>query len=347
MYAKARDNYIIKQTMTNHWFEILEYARFAPSPHNIQPWKIKIKDDRTADIYYLPDRLLPKTDPTGRFTILGFGIFFETIKIAANKYGYTLTVDYPNTQFDYTKREPTYFATLTLEPTNEKDILEAELIIKRRTSRIPYNGKLIDQQVQEELKGIARQYNNELTITTDPDLVNWLMFLNRDTLFYDMNDDNSRSEVGSWIRTSMQESLTTKDGLAAYALGFPGWLVKLFINHHEIMELPLVKQIIQSYYLSSMNGTTTIAWLKAPFKTPHDWMKNGHMLARLWLTMTKYNIYLHPFGSIITNPKAHHKLVEKIHAREGEKELWLIMRLGYSNEPPRSQRLDTEQIILK
>jgi hypothetical protein len=113
------------------------------------------------------------------------------------------------------------------------------------------------------------------------------------------------------------------------------------------MEYPVIKQIIQAYYFSSMKGTTTIAWLKGPFKTPHDWIQAGHMLCKLWLTMTKYNIYLHPFGSIITNHKAHQQLVEKINAHEGEKELWLIMRLGYSNEPPRSQRLEVNDIIMQ
>jgi hypothetical protein len=208
--------------MLKHWQEILEYARFAPSPHNIQPWKVKIISDTKAELYYLPDRLLPKTDPTGRFTILGFGIFIETINIAAHKYGYKVVEEYPNTTFDYTQTRPTYFATITLESTNEEEYLNPELIKSRRTSRIQYNGQTIDPRPLEELKQIATEYSNELTITTDPSLVRWLMHLNRDTLFYDMNDDNSRTEVGSWTRASMKEALAKKDGLAAYALGFPG-----------------------------------------------------------------------------------------------------------------------------
>lgn len=332
--------------MNDRWRDILEYARFAPSPHNIQPWKVKIISDTQAELYYVPSRLLPDTDPTGRFTTLGFGIFIECVNIAAHKYGLKVQENYPDTKLNPTQTQPTLFATIELTPTEEQESLTPELIINRRTSRLPYDDHPIDEIIIQELQTIARNFDHTFTANSDPEMVHWTLLLNRDTLFYDMNDDKSRREVGSWVRATIKEAQEKKDGLAAYALGFPGWIVSLFMFKHEIIELPVIKQIIQAYYFSSMKGTRTIAWLSGPFQTPQEWLNTGHMLARLWLTMTKHNIYLHPFGSIITNQKAHHILADKIKVDESQGELWLIMRLGHSAEPPRSQRLDLEDILM-
>ncbi len=62
--------------------------------------------------------------------------------------------------------------------------------------------------------------------------------------------------------------------------------------------------------------------------------------------MTKHGVYLHPFGSIITNETAHQRLRQKFAVDEHENTLWLVMRLGYSELPPRSLRKDLEEIIL-
>lgn len=332
--------------MNDRWKDILEHARFAPSPHNIQPWKIKIINDTQADIYYDPTRLLPDTDPSGRFTTLGFGILIECIIIVANKYGLRIQENYPNTVLDATQKELTYFATINLTATNHQETLSGEHIINRRTSRLPYNDYPVAQPILDELTQIAHDYGHTYTATSDLEMVHWTLLLNRDTLFYDMTDDKARKEVGHWVRSTNKDAQERKDGLAAYALGFPGWLVSLFIYKHEIMELPLLKQLIQSYYMTSMQGTRTVAWISGPFFTPSEWLNTGHMLARLWLTMTKHDIYLHPFGSIITNSKAHKILADKIKVDESNGELWLIMRLGNSQEPPRSQRLDLNDILM-
>ena len=63
--------------------------------------------------------------------------------------------------------------------------------------------------------------------------------------------------------------------------------------------------------------------------------------------MAEQNVYLHPFGSVITNPNAHEQLKEKFSVDENKEMMWILLRIGYSEIPPRSLRLDTEEIILK
>ena len=42
------------------WAEAAAYARWTPSPHNIQPWRLHLEGDGTAGLYVDPARRLPK-----------------------------------------------------------------------------------------------------------------------------------------------------------------------------------------------------------------------------------------------------------------------------------------------
>src|SRR5919201_5186143 len=69
--------------MRGMWNELIDLARWAPSPHNIQPWRMRIVSKSEAHVLYDPARLLPETDPTGRFSVVGLGILLETLTISA------------------------------------------------------------------------------------------------------------------------------------------------------------------------------------------------------------------------------------------------------------------------
>ena len=223
---------------------------------------------------------------------------------------------------------------------------DRELIKQRRTSRLPYNSVPVDYKVLNELQNIARKFGQKFIFTSQKKLVDWFVNLNCDTLFYDMNDERSRDEVGLWIRYSPEDALEKKDGLWSYCMGFSGIMMYLFFHFRWFFNLPLVNSYVKARYLKSMHGTRTVGWLIGEFNKRDDWIKSGHMLARLWLTMTKYGVYMHPFGSIITNDKSHQILQNKIKVDESVNTLWLIFRLGYSDVPPRSYRFTVDDIIL-
>jgi phenylacetate-CoA ligase len=52
------------------WHSLLETAIHAPSPHNVQPWRVRVLNDTEADLFIDSHRTLPKEDPTGSFIIL-------------------------------------------------------------------------------------------------------------------------------------------------------------------------------------------------------------------------------------------------------------------------------------
>lgn len=69
--------------------QILEYARFAPSVHNTQPWQVQAKYN-IVSISIDPKHKLSHGDPTGRQTIISLGIFAEAIVLASKSLGWQI-----------------------------------------------------------------------------------------------------------------------------------------------------------------------------------------------------------------------------------------------------------------
>src|SRR5436190_2253022 len=73
-----------------------------------------------------------------------------------------------------------------------------------------------------ELERVAVEWGQTATFASDPELVRFVLELNRETLFYDLTDEGARGEVGSWLRFSARSAAETGDGFSPAALGFPG-----------------------------------------------------------------------------------------------------------------------------
>ncbi len=327
--------------------EILDYGRWAPSPHNIQSWRFRLEEDSSCTLLYDPKRLLPDTDPTGRFCTAGFGLLIEMLDIAAAPRGLSVKAEFLTRELDAKSPQLMPFARLTLVERQIPETLDRQLILDRRTSRLPYDDAPVSRAVLEELATIADGFGHKFEFSTDPKEVAWTVRLNADTMFFDMSDPIARNEVGGWIRFSRAEARRRADGLAAYAMHFPGLLMRLFVQANYLFRVPGIYHAVRWFYERSMRGTKTVAWLSGPYGNHDEWINTGRMLARLWLTMTKHGVYLHPFGSVITNAKAHARLAKHFDDGSRKHDLWLLLRLGHSDVPPSAHRLTLEQLLVR
>jgi len=329
------------------WAELVDYARWCPSIHNLQPHKLKIISDTEAELYYDPTRLLPVGDPLAIFVTVAMGIFVEHLSIAASLHGIKVETTEIFNPIITSATEKTLFAKLYLIPTLDKEELERELITKRRTSRLHYDGKPLRQDTLDKIKRQAEHFEHEFFSSSDKELVNSVIELNQQTLFEDLESKADRDELNNLFRYTKEEAETKKDGLWAKCMGFSGSLMKSVFIHHERWGKGLRKRLLANHYKSSFKGTTTICWFGGKFDNTHDWFKSGRMFARNWLLITKEGAYIHPFGSLITNIGAYKKINEKFTQPKDNKKIWMIFRAGYSDEPTISYRLSTEEIIMK
>jgi hypothetical protein len=327
------------------WQEILNDARWAPSPHNTQPWLVRPVSPETAELYAPRERLLPVEDPDGRRETAAQGIFLEALDVAASRLGLTVETEPLLPALGSDADERPLVARLRIGPRDEPARFAAQLLQRRRTSRIPYDGRPVDERALAELSAIAAEVGHEVSFTDDPALVTWVLSLNADTVFYDLDEDDRRKEIGLWTHASERAALARGDGFSPRTLGFAAPLVQLFFHRHGVFRPRLVRALARKLYLRSMRGTTTVGWISGPWSTPEHCLTAGRMLLRFWLALTAHGLYLQPFGSVITNPTSHARLAERLRAREGERQVWLLLRIGSGPEPPRSARRALAEIL--
>jgi hypothetical protein len=328
------------------WHEILEYARWSPSPHNTQHWKFQLVDDQHMVLHYDPARLLPVEDPRGRFMAVAFGILLESMSIAAAPLGLDVVCTPRNVEFDSTANSPTAFADLKLVPRERLESLDRELLLQRRTSRLPYDGKPISATDLDELRQVAEQFGHQMEHTQDAKEVAWVISLNAETMYQDLRDTATCREIGQWARYRQAKDQQHGDGLSARTMLFPGWLMKLFFEQNWLFDLPVLRPLGKWNYARTMGGTTCVAWISGPFENQVDCLQAGRMMARLWLIMSRQGIYMHPFGSVMTNVQSNRMLSEHFANTQRQHPLWMLVRLGHGASPPQALRLSLDDLIL-
>src|SRR3990172_4235523 len=66
---------------------IISFAVLAPSSHNSQPWKFKVRK-MTIEVYFEQERSLPVGDPEDRLSFISIGCALKNLITAADYYGY-------------------------------------------------------------------------------------------------------------------------------------------------------------------------------------------------------------------------------------------------------------------
>jgi hypothetical protein len=334
------------------WHRIAAYAQRCPSPHNTQPFRLRILDERTAELVFLPRRGLPTADPLGRFTWLTAGIFAEICSIAAHGLGYALTTEWDHSPMyaDGDTETPQTLARMTLRKSRSKIAdLDPQLILDRHTSRLPYDGTPVPPEVIDELKAEAERLGHRFETRSDKEAIRWVVELNKQALFHDLDNEPLRTELTKWLRYDRREEDLMRDGLSARCLTFSPALFRSFFTRHRFWTMPGVRNIVGAVYGATMKGIGTIGWLRGPYRDSKDWVAAGTCMIRLWLTLTRHGIYWHPYGSVITSEDARTNMIRYLRLPEeagGGDMVWLLLRLGRSKEPPLSHRLPFEEIIL-
>jgi len=335
--------------MTEAWLQILRLVRRYPSPHNSQPIKVRIADAFCADVAYDLDRGLP-AEPYGiPFGFVCAGIFVELFAIAAHAAGFEVVERLFFDDMDFQGSQRLHrLGTLTLVPAGGPiDDLDPALIVARRTSRLRYQPRDVAPEAVADAAAEARRWGHRLTTTCDPARVDAVVRINQRTLFDDLANDAVRNELATWLRYCPQEAQHAADGLSAECLDMPGPVLRWFIDHHPWFQRPGLGAVARWIYLRSMRGVRQVAWLTGPFETNADFVRAGRLFIRLWLRLTGHDVALHPFGSVITNPRSHRAFCAAVGEDQRTGMAWMLMRIGYSLQPPRSHRLPASGLLIE
>jgi hypothetical protein len=341
--------------MATPWTGIIEDARHYPSPHNSQPIVVRVDDDRTATVFYDLRRGLPAESFGIPFGHVCAGVFLAGLGVVARAHGHTITetLDHAEMDFGRVDRDPQdhlhRLGTVSLAPhvvtAADREALHG--FLARRTSRRPYDASLVGDEVVRAAEAIAAEGGHRFRTTADRTVVDEIVRVNQETLFDDLRNDAVHTEILHWLRFSKRQAAATGDGLSAETMLMPGPVLRFAMEHRGLWEMPGVGDVFKKVYLSTMRGVRQLGWLEGPFRSPDEYVEAGRVFMRIWLELDARGIALHPFGTVITNPRSHAAFVERAGVDEAGSDMaWMLFRFGRSAPPPLAHRRPASAMTL-
>jgi hypothetical protein len=333
------------------WPAIIDDARLYPSPHNSQPIKVRPLDDRRAAVFYDLDLGLPAESFGIPFGHVCAGVFLEGLRVVAEANGFAVTEQLDHAEMDFGSAErlhPLGVVTLTEQQVTDAHRDAHRVFLERRTSRRPYDSRLVPDDVIAEATAVAAAGGHDFRSTSDTATVRSLVHINQATLFSDLQNDAVYGEIMHWLRFTKAEAAEKADGLSAEAMLLPGGILRFSMGHRGMWNAPVVGGAIRGIYLRTMRGVRQLAWLEGAFDSPADYIEAGRTFMRVWLALTARGVRLHPFGTVITNPGSHRAFVDAVGAEEGDGRMaWMLFRFGYSPTPPLAHRRPASAMLLE
>jgi hypothetical protein len=255
--------------VTGRWQELLEHARWAPSPHNGQQWLLEVVSADQARLLCDPARMLPAIDPAGAFSMVGIGAFVETLAVVARAGGQDIEVTGIRPPPGAGAREPAVVADLRLRD-GGGDQLAIDLVHRRRTSRIRFDGRPVGRPVIERLEVACAGFGHRIEASSEPELVRWLLDLDATYLLRDLRLAPAREELAHWLRYSGRAAEASGDGFSPAAMDIPGWVLRLLTRAAPLYGLRPVAALVRKLHRDNVRGTATVAWLAGPFERAED-----------------------------------------------------------------------------
>jgi hypothetical protein len=338
------------------WKTLLETAIYAPSPHNVQPWRLRILSDDRADLLIEKRRTLPKEDPTGSFIILTMGLFIEGLRILAANRSFNLQYELYQAPSQFTpehiaqaESELLPFARLVLTRRQEQTAeaggtvhFDDSLFLVRRTSRVSLMPKPVPVEVVDSLRKLATQWGQKYEQVNVPEIIERILERNIDAVFEDLNAPAYHGEIVEWFRFTDRSARRTRDGLDYRCMNTSRISFWLAARFPKLMQLPLARPILRNTYRRQLGNVPTIGMLAGPFWEPENAFESGRFLMHFWLELAKRNLYLHPYGNLVTNKPAAQWCEKELQVSE----IWLIFKIGFSSVPPQSYRRSVEEVLV-
>ncbi len=332
------------------WHTILSVARHAPSPHNVQPWRVQLISDDCAELFVDGTRTLPKEDATGSFLLSAMGMFIEAIDLLAAPHG--LRVEWqlhrPVQEFAAILSRPTPpglipFSALRLVANAgvSRDDPSA-LMIARRTSRISMDPTPVPDAAVTQLAALADEWGHRYTHLAGAELVEPIIAANIDAVFHDMNVADYHDEITAWFRFTERSTTRHRDGLDWRCMNLSRAEFWLSAHLSKILTFRPTRFYFKRRYRAQLGHVPAIGVLSGDFFNPENAIESGRFLLRFWLALTSLGLYLHPYGNLVTNPDA----AAWFNAHAQVDRAWLVFKVGYSRTPPQSQRRALADILV-
>lgn len=278
--------------------KILNAAIRAPSGNNLQNWKVKIMKGNKGFELSIDLFVEDFFDIDNIAAYFSCGCFLKNVEIAALRYGYRA-----NIKID-TGKDQSRVARVVFSKSSKGDFSLYDEIRKRMTSRVPYDGKELPDEFYEDVSCLSTKYSglNNIFIKKGSGLFEKSVDVLYKVESIKMFNESSALAISNMIRYPIGD-VWVKDGLDYRLLGvsfFPRQLVKLAFNQTVVNFFKKVKLNIVPYVSAKkvLNSSPGVGFIFIKDISLKNVVAAGMFFQELWLTVTKYEGALHPFGAL-------------------------------------------------
>lgn len=304
--------------------DVLWYASFAPSSHNVQPWTVTVKTPDKWIIGSAEDRWLTEVDPENREMLLSIGAFLENMVAAARAYGFQVTIR-------SVARNPFDAELVSVELQNgERMEYPLQRLLERRTVRTVFKNEDIDPQ------DFSFLVDGEEGFSYYPPASKQAAWLDESTVAatqQQVERENVQEELSRWIRWSDADARKYRNGLTPRAMditGLAGWYVRNFYGSRDVLGKDFRKATVErvKQQVAESGGWIVITSENGRISTL---IETGRRFERMFLRAKDRSIGIHPMSQILQEELWAEKAAEMLML---EKTPQFLLRTGYLRDYP-------------
>ena len=326
------------------WGSILFHAVAAPSPLNLQPWRVIPKGPLILDLYLDTERLLPRIDPTLRQVYISSGAFIENLEIAAREAGFRAGISLFPSGWPGTSQSPDQ-PVARIELADEHNTGSDPLfscLHTRHTNRRKYTSNEIRQ---ETYSALASSFDLEFTsfgFSADPSFREELAGYLVEAAEIELSDPDRLAERLSHVRITDRTG-DRHDGYGSAELGLSGitgWLSRLRIRMHSPeSKNRSAKDLLIRLSQEQAESAAAFGWIVTKGNSRYDQVRAGRAYERVHLTATSHDLSLHAISPILESypgMEVPGRKVRDLLAIPDTHTVQMLFRLGYSRpgSPP-------------
>ena len=303
--------YPADKTLSEKLTFLLNYAQLAPSSHNSQPWQFSVQE---SDVHLYPDLdyWLKVADPERREMYISLGCALENLLVAAEHFqlGYQAS-------FFSDRDDKEHFASVAFSddsPTvNVRDPGLFDAILQRRTSREPFQSRLIPKEELLQIKAA---------------------WLEKDLHLHFIANIEHKRQLAKMVQTAdetlysnpaYRDELADALGQGAFGTRWPWSRLSRFMLRYFNIGARLGKQNAQAL----MSAPVLIA-LSTEKDDAISQIKVGQLYERIALTATKLGLSTQPLSQILEIPSLRQQLAGMLPDAKLVPQHFL--RLGYPSQ---------------
>jgi hypothetical protein len=308
--------------------ECVGAAVLAPSLHNSQPWRFRIRDGG-VDVLADPGRQLHALDPDGRELAVSVGAALFTLRLAVRRRGRI-----PDVQMFPEPADPDFVARVT--PGRPGEITPmvtalADAVPQRHTNRWPFTPAVVSADAIEELTDAAR---HEGTILEVAGAVSRgaILGLSQAAERRLRSHGSYRAELSNW--TSRHPA--RHDGIPPSAIGPWDAFERLPLRDFGL----LAPRVIRA--AERFEPYPTIVLLSTHGDSRSQWVAAGQALQRVLLVATRLRLATTPISQPVEVPAIRELLTDTASG------LWaqMVLRVGHGSAAAATPRRPLSEVLV-